>query len=218
MLEHEPPGDARGGQAYRPLPLVPVLHDDLPVRRALHASGRPRPRPHREDLQAPARRPRHARAARARADRSGLFRLAAAAGLLAQAVRAGVEGARTDAARSDAAAHPARSLPAPPADRPQGLSGAGPAARRASRCSPAASIRCCRRRPTSRHPRCSTAHGVEVVIAAGEACCGSLVHHMGREDQALAQARNNIDAWTREIEGGGARRHPDHGVRAAARR
>ena len=45
--------------------------------------------------------------------------------------------------------------------------------------------------------------GVEVVIAPGEACCGSLVHHMGREQQALAQARNNIEAWTREIEAGG---------------
>jgi glycolate oxidase iron-sulfur subunit len=46
-------------------------------------------------------------------------------------------------------------------------------------------------------------HGVEVVVAAGEACCGSLVHHMGREDEALAFARNDIDAWTREIEGAG---------------
>jgi glycolate oxidase iron-sulfur subunit len=46
-------------------------------------------------------------------------------------------------------------------------------------------------------------HGIEVVVAAGEGCCGSLVHHMGREDEALAQARNNIDAWIREIEGGG---------------
>jgi glycolate oxidase iron-sulfur subunit len=45
--------------------------------------------------------------------------------------------------------------------------------------------------------------GIEVVVAEGEGCCGSLVHHMGREPQALAQARNNIDAWTREIEGGG---------------
>ncbi len=45
--------------------------------------------------------------------------------------------------------------------------------------------------------------GVEVVIAEGEACCGSLVHHMGREQQALAQVRNTIDAWTREIEQGG---------------
>jgi glycolate dehydrogenase iron-sulfur subunit len=46
-------------------------------------------------------------------------------------------------------------------------------------------------------------HGVEVVVAAGEACCGSLAHHMGREDEALARARNNIDAWTREFDGAG---------------
>ncbi len=45
--------------------------------------------------------------------------------------------------------------------------------------------------------------GVEVVLAEGEGCCGSLVHHMGREEQALAQARANIDAWTTELEGGG---------------
>ena len=46
-------------------------------------------------------------------------------------------------------------------------------------------------------------HGIEVVVAAGEACCGSLVHHMGREEQALTLARNNIDAWMREIDGAG---------------
>ena len=46
-------------------------------------------------------------------------------------------------------------------------------------------------------------HGIEVVVAAGEACCGSLAHHMGRERQALAQARNNIDAWMRELDGAG---------------
>ncbi len=45
--------------------------------------------------------------------------------------------------------------------------------------------------------------GVEVVVASGEGCCGALVHHMGREEQALAQARRNIDAWTREIEADG---------------
>src|SRR3954463_2551704 len=44
--------------------------------------------------------------------------------------------------------------------------------------------------------------GIDVVLAADEACCGSLVHHMGREHQALAQARHNIDVWAREIEGG----------------
>jgi glycolate oxidase iron-sulfur subunit len=46
-------------------------------------------------------------------------------------------------------------------------------------------------------------HGVEVVVALGEGCCGSLEHHMGREHEALAKARNNVDAWTREIEGAG---------------
>ena len=51
--------------------------------------------------------------------------------------------------------------------------------------------------------RLLTRHGIEVVLAAGEACCGSLVHHMGREHTALTQARNNIDVWINEIENGG---------------
>jgi glycolate oxidase iron-sulfur subunit len=46
-------------------------------------------------------------------------------------------------------------------------------------------------------------HGVEVVFPKGEACCGALVHHMGRDDEALASARRNIDVWTHEIEAGG---------------
>ncbi|MGA8495371.1 MAG: glycolate oxidase subunit GlcF [Xanthobacteraceae bacterium] len=41
-----------------------------------------------------------------------------------------------------------------------------------------------------------TRHGIEVVLAKGAGCCGSLVHHMGRDGEALAQARANIDAWT----------------------
>jgi glycolate oxidase iron-sulfur subunit len=45
--------------------------------------------------------------------------------------------------------------------------------------------------------------GVDVVIAKGEGCCGSLAHHMGKEERALAQARADIDAWTREIDGEG---------------
>lgn len=45
--------------------------------------------------------------------------------------------------------------------------------------------------------------GIEVVVAEGEACCGALVHHMGREEQALAQARNNVDVWAREADSGG---------------
>ena len=51
--------------------------------------------------------------------------------------------------------------------------------------------------------RLLTRLGVEVVVAPGEACCGALVHHMGREAASLAAARNNVDAWTREIEAGG---------------
>ncbi len=51
--------------------------------------------------------------------------------------------------------------------------------------------------------RLLTRLGVEVVAPAGEVCCGSLVHHMGREQQALASARANVDVWMREIENGG---------------
>ncbi|BCH34584.1 glycolate oxidase iron-sulfur subunit [Mesorhizobium sp. L-8-10] len=45
--------------------------------------------------------------------------------------------------------------------------------------------------------------GIEVVVPEGEGCCGALVHHMGREEAALASARRNVDAWTREIERNG---------------
>ncbi|WP_111561779.1 glycolate oxidase subunit GlcF [Rhizobium sp.] len=51
--------------------------------------------------------------------------------------------------------------------------------------------------------RLLTRLGVDVVVPKGEVCCGSLVHHMGREEQALASARANVDVWTREIEEGG---------------
>jgi glycolate oxidase iron-sulfur subunit len=51
--------------------------------------------------------------------------------------------------------------------------------------------------------RLLTRLGIEVVLARGEGCCGSLVHHMGRDDEALAQARANVAAWTREVEGEG---------------
>jgi len=44
--------------------------------------------------------------------------------------------------------------------------------------------------------RVLTRHGIEVVLAEGAGCCGSLVHHLGRDDEALAQARAMIDAWT----------------------
>jgi glycolate oxidase iron-sulfur subunit len=46
-------------------------------------------------------------------------------------------------------------------------------------------------------------HNVDVVLPKGEGCCGALVHHMGRDDEALGFARRNIDVWTREIDNGG---------------
>lgn len=44
--------------------------------------------------------------------------------------------------------------------------------------------------------------GYQVSFAPGEACCGALTHHMGREAEALAAARRNVEAWSREIEAG----------------
>lgn len=38
--------------------------------------------------------------------------------------------------------------------------------------------------------------GIEVVVADGDSCCGSLTHHMGKEADALARARRMIDAWS----------------------
>jgi glycolate oxidase iron-sulfur subunit len=44
--------------------------------------------------------------------------------------------------------------------------------------------------------------GYDVILAEGEGCCGALVLHMGKEDQAKAFARRNIDAWHTLREGG----------------
>jgi glycolate dehydrogenase iron-sulfur subunit len=44
--------------------------------------------------------------------------------------------------------------------------------------------------------------GVDVEVAPGAGCCGALVHHMGREADAIAMAKRNIDAWTRVIDKG----------------
>ena len=46
-------------------------------------------------------------------------------------------------------------------------------------------------------------NGVEAVLPPDAGCCGSLEHHLGREEGAFAKARANVDAWTREIEGQG---------------
>ena len=45
--------------------------------------------------------------------------------------------------------------------------------------------------------------GCEVVISAGQGCCGSLSHHMGKKGDAQAAAIRNIDAWYSELSGNG---------------
>jgi glycolate oxidase iron-sulfur subunit len=51
--------------------------------------------------------------------------------------------------------------------------------------------------------RLLTRHGCEVVVAEGMGCCGALVHHMGREDDARGAAARNVRAWMREVRAGG---------------
>jgi len=51
--------------------------------------------------------------------------------------------------------------------------------------------------------RLLTRLGCEVVVAPGAGCCGALTHHMGKEAPALAAAKANIAAWTRELDGEG---------------
>ena len=51
--------------------------------------------------------------------------------------------------------------------------------------------------------RLLTRMGVEVVVARGAGCCGSLAHHMGQHDPAMESAAANIAAWSREIAGDG---------------
>ena len=47
--------------------------------------------------------------------------------------------------------------------------------------------------------RLLTRHGVEMVVAPGQGCCGALAHHMGKDEDALTKAKINIEAWENEI-------------------
>ncbi len=44
--------------------------------------------------------------------------------------------------------------------------------------------------------RLLTRLGYEVVVSAGESCCGSLTHHLGRSHDAHGYAKRMIDQWT----------------------
>lgn len=41
--------------------------------------------------------------------------------------------------------------------------------------------------------------GVDVVVAAGAGCCGALTYHLGDEEGAIAFAKRNVDAWSKEL-------------------
>ena len=179
------------------------LHDHLPVRGALHAPGRSCPRPHRGHLRAPAARPLAAR----HCSPGSCPTTDCCAGPCAW---------RGWRGRSPACSRPAASSRLPPCCGSPRL-GCRPAARTSGR----RVVRGARRPPGQGRPpgrlrqpgdpapinqaaiRVLTRHGIEVVLAAGQGCCGSLVHHLGREQDALAAARANIDAWMREIAAGG---------------
>ena len=44
--------------------------------------------------------------------------------------------------------------------------------------------------------------GIELLVAAGSACCGAIRHHTDDPNGALTDARRNIDAWWPHIESG----------------
>jgi glycolate oxidase iron-sulfur subunit len=46
-------------------------------------------------------------------------------------------------------------------------------------------------------------HGIEVVVPRDTGCCGAIVHHMGKADQARELAIGAIRAWSAAIETGG---------------
>ncbi len=44
--------------------------------------------------------------------------------------------------------------------------------------------------------------GVDVVVSPGAGCCGALTYHLGKEDSAIAYAKRNVDAWSKELSKG----------------
>ena len=51
--------------------------------------------------------------------------------------------------------------------------------------------------------RLLTRHRIEVVVPRETGCCGAIVHHMGKAEQARELAIHAIRAWTEEIDGAG---------------
>ncbi len=132
--------------------------------------------------------------------RPALFRASLYATVLARPLTRSVARLLPARLRAMVELAPARVPPAAAGDRPQVFPAEG--ARRAR----VALLTGCAQRVLAPQInaatiRLLTRHGCEVVVAAGAGCCGALTHHLGGD--AHGYARNNVDAWTREIAGGG---------------
>ena len=184
------------GQAHRSLPVLPGLHDDLPLGRQLHAPGRPCPPPIEETYRRPLARalaaPLLAPSSLSRAFRAGALR-AASAGRSPAARRAGLAPARAHAAAGAGAAGAALGR------RPQVFREGERRGRVALL--PAASSRCCPdqrgHHPPLDPPRHRGGGG------RGERLLRRARPPPRQGGARRSAARANIDAWTAEIDGEG---------------
>ena len=191
----------RHRQAHRPLPLLPLLHDHLPVRRALHASGRPRPRLHRGDTTG-GRWPTGwcAGCCSAPSPIRGCSAWRCSAPRSARPFARPAAGAAADHAGAGAA----HRCPRPRRSTGRRSSPPRASAARGWRCSPAARSRCWRPQINEATIRLLTRLGVEVVVPKGMGCCGALTHHMGKEHvgPGLRQGQHRrLDARARAAAG-----------------
>ncbi len=128
--------------------------------------------------------------------RPGLFRLALGASRLARPLSRILP----QPLRAALALVPTRLPKASPVDRAQVFAAEGTPAKRVALLSGCAQ-QVLKPEINAATIRLLTRHGCEVVVADGAGCCGALPHHLGEDGKALA--RQNILAWTREIERGG---------------
>ncbi len=133
--------------------------------------------------------------------RPALFRLALAGARLARPLGGFIPGQSMLAQRMRAmlALAPATVPPASPVERPQVYRAEGVRKARVALLTGCAQ-QVLMPRINEATIRLLTRLGVEVVVAPGAGCCGSLNHHIGQHDRAMALARANIEAWSQEAE------------------
>ena len=126
------------------------------------------------------------------------FRLALVAGALARPFRR-LFPARW---RASLALVPGRIVPPSAGDRPQTFAAAGPRRKRVA-ILPGCAQQVLRPAINEAAVRLLTRMGCEVVVPEGLGCCGALVHHMGRGEDARASARAAVRAFHDTIADGG---------------